>query len=115
MGQNAFARGQYSAAAGYMEKAAAIGQVRAQSALGLAYVNGKGEPKDITKAIYWLTLAAEKGNRGAQAQLGDVYQEGNGVAQNVGKLFQYHLASAKQFHTSDKYENNCLPVVSIYA
>ena len=97
MGQDVFARGQYSVAAGYMEKAAAIGQTGAQSALGLAYVNGKGEPKDITKAIYWLTLAAEKGNRGAQAQLGDIYQEGEGVPQNVAKAFQYHLASAKQW------------------
>jgi TPR repeat protein len=96
MGQAAFARGQYAVAAGYMEKAAAMGNVRAQSALGLAYVNGKGEPKDITKAVYWLTLAADKGNRGAQAQLGDLYQEGDGVPQDLAKAFHYHLASAKQ-------------------
>ena len=73
-----------------------LGNVRAQAALGLAYVNGKREPKDITKAIHWLTLAADAGSRGAQAQLGDLYQEGNGVAQNNAKAFQYHLASAKQ-------------------
>ena len=96
MGQDAFARGDYSVAAGYMEKAAAMGQVRAQAALGLAYVNGKGEPKNIQKAIYWLTLAADKGNRGAQAQLGDLYQEGDGVPQNITKAFQYHLSSAHQ-------------------
>jgi len=73
-----------------------LGNVRAQAALGLAYVNTKREPKDITKAIHWLTLAADAGSRGAQAQLGDLYQEGNGVAQNNAKAFQYHLASAKQ-------------------
>ena len=34
LGQDAFARGQYSIAAGYMEKAAPMGQVRAQAAGG---------------------------------------------------------------------------------
>jgi TPR repeat protein len=96
MGLRAFANRQNSLAAGYMEKAAAMGHTRAQASLGLDYVNGTGEPKDTGKAIYWLTLAADKGHRVAQAQLGDLYEDGNGVEQNLTKAFRYHSLSAQQ-------------------
>jgi hypothetical protein len=75
----AYAQRQYSVSAAYMERAAALGNTRAQAALGLDYVNGTGEPKDLHKAVHWLTLAADKGHRVAQAQLGDLYEEGDGV------------------------------------
>jgi TPR repeat protein len=32
-----------------MERAAALGHTRAQAALGLDYVHGKGEPKDLKR------------------------------------------------------------------
>jgi TPR repeat protein len=96
LGSQAYARRQYPQAAGYMEKAAAMGHVRAQASLGLDYVNGTGEPRDMERAIYWLNLAASRGHRVAQAQLGDIYEEGNGVPQNLSKAFQYHLAGARQ-------------------
>jgi TPR repeat protein len=95
-GSQAFAQRQYPVAAAYMERAAALGHIRAQAALGLDYVNGTGEPKDLQKAVHWLTLAADKGHRVAQAQLGDLYEEGDGVPVDLTKAFHYHKLGAEQ-------------------
>lgn len=96
LGSKAFAQRRYSVAAGYMERAAAMGHPRAQAALGLDFVLGTGEPKNLEKAVYWLTLAADKGHRVAQAELGDLYEEGEGVPQNLTKAFHFHKAGAEQ-------------------
>jgi TPR repeat protein len=96
MGSQAYAQRRFSIAAGYMERAAAMGHTRAQAALGGDFVRGTGEPKDLAKAIYWLTLAADKGHRVAQAELGDLYEEGDGVPQDLTKAFHYHQLGAAQ-------------------
>jgi TPR repeat protein len=95
-GEQAFAQHQNSVASAYMERSAALGNIRAQAALGLDYVNGTGEPKDLQKAVYWLTLAADKGHRVAQAQLGDLYEDGDGVPADLTKAFHYHKLGAEQ-------------------
>jgi len=96
LGSRAFAQRRYSAAAGYMERAAAMGHTRAQASLGLDFVRGDGEPKNLEKAVYWLTLAADKGHRVAQAELGDLYEEGEGVPQNLTRAFHFHKLGAEQ-------------------
>jgi TPR repeat protein len=96
MGARAFQQHQNDLAAAYMQTAAELGNVRAEAALGLDYVNGTGEPKDPQRAIHWLSLAADRGHRVAEAQLGDMYEEANGVAQDLTRAFRYHLASAQQ-------------------
>ena len=96
LGMAAYGQRKFSIASGYMEKAAAMGHTRAQASLGLDFVNAKGEPKDLKKAVYWLTLAADKGHKTAQAQLGDLYEDGDGVEQDVTKAFHYHSLSAAQ-------------------
>lgn len=96
LGSRAYAQRQFAVAAAYMEKAAAMGHVRAQASLGEDYVRGTGESKDLTKAVYWLTLAADKGHRVAQAVLGDLYEEGDGMPVNLTKAFTYHKLGAEQ-------------------
>ena len=63
LGSQAFAQRRYSIAAGYMERAAAMAHTRAQAAVGLDFVRGNGEPKNLVKAVYWLNLAADQGHR----------------------------------------------------
>ena len=95
-GSRAYAQRQFAFSSAYMERAAAVGHTRAQAALGLDYVHGNGEPKDLKKAVYWLTLAAGKGHRVAEAQLGDLYEEGDGVPVDLTKAFRYHKLGADQ-------------------
>ena len=40
---------------------------------GYCYSNGKGVAKDLDKAIYWYTKAAEKRDKYAQHVLGEIY------------------------------------------
>jgi hypothetical protein len=51
-------RRQHGAAAVCFQKAAEMGHVRAEAAIGLKYTNAKGVPKDLGKAFYWLGKAA---------------------------------------------------------
>jgi Sel1 repeat len=104
MGLKAFAARQYSVAAGYFERAAAQGQIRAEAALGLMYVNGKGEPQDERKAVYWLTKAADAGHRVAEAQLGEFYEHGTGgVSMDIAKAVRYYHQSAAQHWWQAEY------------
>jgi len=43
-----------------------------QFVLGLKYKEAEGVPKDMEKAIYWFTKAAEQGNEDAQSCLKDL-------------------------------------------
>jgi hypothetical protein len=104
MGLKAFAARQYSVAAGYFERAAAQGQIRAAAALGLMYVNGKGVPQDERKAVYWLTKAADGGHRVAEAQLGEFYEHGTGgVSMDITKAVRYYQESAAQHWWQAEY------------
>jgi TPR repeat protein len=49
-----------------IREAALRGEVDAQYALGLVYAEGRGVPVDLAQAHYWLTLAAEQGDRDAE-------------------------------------------------
>lgn len=46
----------------WISRAAIQGYAPAQSALGFAYENGSGVPRDAEKAAYWLEKAAASGN-----------------------------------------------------
>lgn len=53
----------------WLTRAAASGQVMAQSVLGLMYATGKGVAFDRAKAQFWLGMAANGGDREAVATL----------------------------------------------
>jgi TPR repeat protein len=52
------------------------GDVQAQNALGLLYLNGDNLAEDVEQAWYWFNEAAKKGFEGARLNLGKMYQKG---------------------------------------
>jgi TPR repeat protein len=58
--------------------AAALGVAEAEQHLGVAYLFGQDEPKDLVLARYWTKKAAERGNPGAQVDLARMYARGLG-------------------------------------
>ena len=71
------------------------GHVSKETALGEAYLTGKGVPQDMKQAAYWYEKAAGLGDPVAQNQIGYLYQVGLGVpADPVRAIHWYQLAAA---------------------
>lgn len=66
----------------YFEKAAQLDNTDAMYGLGLLYLKD-WEKKDISKAIWYLTEAANKGNDFAQYMLGKIFYQGKSVQINM--------------------------------
>lgn len=64
--------------------AAADGDLNAQWNMGILYLSGLNArvPKDVTKAVFWLTKAAEQGNARAKFNLYFAYLDGDGIPEN---------------------------------
>jgi hypothetical protein len=103
MAAKAEQQGRKGEALSYLEKSAEMGYVRAQAAVGIDYANGKGEPHDPQKAVYWLGLAAKQGSRGAQDKLGAIYEDGDGVPKDQAKALQYYHLAAAQHDTDAEF------------
>ena len=73
-------------------KAAACAAYR----LGKLYLEGKDVPKDVQKAVAYLTDSAEHGNQYAQYALGKLYLTGQGVKQDRERAWAYFYESAEQ-------------------
>ena len=69
-------------AVSWYEKAAAQGNSCAAYRLGKLYLEGKDVPKDVPKAVAYLTDSAEHGNQHAQYTLGKLYLTGQDVKQD---------------------------------
>ncbi len=67
-------------AGSWYEKAAAQGNPYADYRLGKLYLEGKDVPKNVAKAVEYLTDAAQEGNQYAQYTLGKLYLTGKDVA-----------------------------------
>jgi TPR repeat protein len=80
----------------YMEKAAEMGSAVCQGALGMQYLNGGAEVKNLQKAIYWFTMAAKQGQKVAKLELGIIYEDGQGVPADEAKAIAYLKAAADQ-------------------
>jgi len=65
----------------------------AQAHLGQLYLY---DLKDYSKALNWLTSAADKGYGVSQYDLATMYHVGTGVDQDYNKAFEYYLKSAEQ-------------------
>lgn len=80
------------------EKSPAAGPVnmKAQYALGISYLEGKGKALNCMEAAHWLELAAKQGLAEAQYQLGLLYEKGKGVPQDYAKAAHWYKKSAKQ-------------------
>ena len=77
-------------------KAAARGNSWAAYRLGKLYLEGNDVPKDVSKAVDYLTFSAEQGNQYAQYTLGKLYLTGQGVKQDREQAWTYFYESAEQ-------------------
>ncbi|XP_074147778.1 death ligand signal enhancer isoform X1 [Sminthopsis crassicaudata] len=65
-GTESIRSGNYEAAYSYFQKAADRGYSKAQFNVGLCHEHGKGTQKDLSKAVFYYQLAAQKGHQMAQ-------------------------------------------------
>lgn len=78
------------------EKAAVRGDQYAQYRLGRLYLLGEDVPKDVKKAIEYLTASAEQGNQYAQYALGKLYLIGRDTQRDEEAAHKWLTASAAQ-------------------
>ncbi|MEO7054676.1 MAG: tetratricopeptide repeat-containing serine protease family protein [Rhizomicrobium sp.] len=100
----AFGKKDYIVAARLATEAAAKGNPRAQTLLGLMYEFGLGMPADLHQAAQWLSLAADNGDAEGQAVLGEMYEQGNGVGRDYGQALKYYTLAAKQDNAFAQYK-----------
>jgi uncharacterized protein len=79
----------------WLSKAATQGDVIAENALGIMYLNGQGVIADESLAAAWFLKAAEQGHQGAQANLCYLYQTGRGVSRDIGTAYMWCLLSVR--------------------
>ncbi|MCC2257297.1 MobP3 family relaxase [Intestinimonas aquisgranensis] len=77
-------------------KAAAQGNSWAAYRLGKLYLEGKAVPKDVPKAVGYLTFSAEQGNQYAQYTLGKLYLPGQDFKPDREQAWEYFCQSAEQ-------------------
>ena len=83
-------------AVSWYEMAAALGNAWAAYRLGKLYLQGEHVPKDVPKAVAYLTESAEQGNQYAQYTLGKLYLAGQDVQQDREQAWGYFYQSAEQ-------------------
>ena len=108
-------------AASCYEKAAMQGNSYAAYQLGKLYLQGEQVPKDVTKALEYLSQSTEQGNQYAQYALGKLYLMGEEVAQDRERAYRWLSESAfqgnehAQFlldHFNDSHRPNVLLAVT---
>ena len=80
----------------WYEKAAAQGNHHAACRLGKLYLQGELVPKDMPKALEYLTASAKEGSPFAQYILGKLYLMGKEVEQDREKAYRWFEMSAEQ-------------------
>ena len=90
------------ATAEYWEKAAKLGNVHAQYALAKLWLETNNG--DVSKALQWLTKAADGGYAQAQYTLGKCYRDGIHVDKNMEQAVHLFLLSAEQNNEYAAYQ-----------
>ncbi|KAL6047354.1 Sel1 domain protein repeat-containing protein [Balamuthia mandrillaris] len=80
----------------YWQRAAELGNAKAQNRLAICYKNGEGVEKDYFRAIPLYEKAAEQGYRDAQYNLACEYKNGEVVPRNREKAIYWFRKAADQ-------------------
>ena len=80
----------------WYKKAAAQGNPYAAYRLGKLYLEGTDVPKEVAKAVEYLTDVAQEGNKYAQYTLGKLYLTGEDVIQDREQAYRWFWESASQ-------------------
>lgn len=84
----------YARAFDFYVRAAALGNLRARTDIGSAYIAGQGVPKLPEEGVLWYRLAASSGWANAITALGDAYRLGTGVKQDFVQAASLYAAAA---------------------
>lgn len=79
------------------------GNVDAQYDLAECYYEGYGIEKDLEKAYFWYSKAADQGDAEAIYSLGWMYMNGEFVAKNFDKGFQLYTTAAEKGSSSAQF------------
>ena len=71
--------------------------------LAVSYATGEGVRQSHTKALKWVTKAAEQGNVNAQAQLAQCYFKGVGVPKSSEQAMMWWSRAAAQGHAQARF------------
>ena len=84
----------YDRALNFYLDAAALGNLRARTNVGTAYIRGQGVPKMPEEGILWYRLAASSGWTNAITALGNSYSKGVGVKKDEVEAAKLYSAAA---------------------
>jgi len=90
------ARGDYATELRLLLPLAGMGNIDAQTVLGMMYEKGQGIQKDYSLAAKWYGPPAEQGHPLALTNLGKLYAEGKGVPKNYPFAAKLYLRAAEQ-------------------
>lgn len=88
----------YTQAIFWYRKAAEQDFAKAQTALGMCYLEGMGVKQDDGQAVYWFQKAAEQGDDEAQYNLGTCLYSGSGVGQDYKQAVEWFQKAAEKGH-----------------
>ena len=87
----------------WYRKAAAQGDSRAQTQLGMAYLLGRGVRMDVDQALVWFHKAAEQNHPRAQLEIGIAYRDGLGVPRDLVRSHMWTFLSAQSGGLAGKF------------
>ena len=76
-------------------RAAELGNVQAQTNLGVMYIQGDGVPADAEKGLNWLCSAAEAGDTGAQFNAATLLSAGKVVEKDLPRAADFYRMAAE--------------------
>lgn len=79
------------------------GNTSAMINLANLHEQGQGVPRDLAKAVAWLTQGAELGDSRAQLNLGLAYEKGTGVERDPRQAAQWFRQAAEQGDTTAQF------------
>ena len=86
------------------QRAAELGDGRAQAILGEIYSGGIWVAADYQQAVKWYRMAADQGQRDGEFGLAARYVLGQGVAADQAEAFRWFKAAAEQGHPNAQYD-----------
>ena len=93
-GAKYYVEGNYERAIEYYRLAAAMGNVQSISNLGYCYMYARSIEKNMSLAMAYFIIAAEKNNVDAQYKLGNIYETGADGVEKDEELAIYYYTSA---------------------
>lgn len=86
-----------------LRQAAELGHGGAAYELGIAYLSGRGVPKDLEQSAVWINRAADLGDPSAQFLVGSSLYAGVGVPQDIPRGLMFLERSADQGHQKAQF------------